>query len=85
MADEPDYILDIPLLCDDAPTGEVAAARKDAARRWLGVQFECCGVYARIYRNRQGTAYIGHCPRCCRSVRIQIGPGGVSGRFFLAH
>ena len=85
MADEPDYILDIPMLCDDAPVGEAAAAKKDAARRWLGVQFDCCGAYARIYRNRQGTAYIGHCPRCSRSVRIRIGPGGVSGRFFLAH
>lgn len=53
-------------------------------RPYLGVQFECCNVYVRIYRNAQGTAYAGSCPRCMRPLRIPIGEGGTGARFFRA-
>lgn len=87
--DEPPYILDISGLetggVDDAEP-EVAETSSATAkgRAWIGMQFECCGVYTRIYRNRQGTAYEGNCPRCARPIEIRIGAGGTSSRMFRA-
>jgi hypothetical protein len=53
-------------------------------RKWIGVHFQCCDVYSRIWRNREGSAYVGYCPRCNRKIQAKIGPGGVDARFFKA-
>lgn len=53
-------------------------------RKFLGVHFVCCDVYARIYVNRDNTAYEGYCPRCFKPVKMKIGPGGTNCRFFEA-
>jgi hypothetical protein len=58
---------------------------KPLGRPFLGVQFACCGVYARIYRNAAATAYVGHCPRCTRRLQVEIGPGGSNQRFFTVY
>jgi hypothetical protein len=55
-----------------------------ANRRFIGIHFACCDVYIRIYVNQSETAYEGHCPKCCRPVKILIAPGGTSCRFFKA-
>jgi len=82
MADEPDYVLDICGVEDEPYESTVDEARR--AGKWIGVHFECCGVYARIYRNRRGTAYVGHCPRCQARVQVAIGPEGTRQRMFRA-
>ncbi len=56
-----------------------------ARRRFLGVQFACCGVYSRIYVNQEGTAYAGNCPKCTKRVELKIGPGGTDSRFFTVY
>ncbi|MDP9174529.1 MAG: hypothetical protein M3O30_11775 [Planctomycetota bacterium] len=78
MSDSPDYKLDISGM---APGAESASTK----RPFLSVHFACCSVYARVYRNPSGNAYQGCCPRCGKSVRFEVGPGGTSSRSFIAY
>jgi hypothetical protein len=55
-----------------------------SGRPWIGVRFECCGVYRRIYRTPDAARYEGHCPKCARRVTVGIGPEGVAERIFRA-
>jgi hypothetical protein len=55
------------------------------ARKYIGMTFECCQVYQRVYVNRQGTAYEGRCPKCMRLFKVKIGPGGTDQRFFRGY
>jgi hypothetical protein len=57
---------------------------RGGARPFLGIHFDCCSVYARVYRNREQSAYEGRCPRCLRRIRVAIGGDGVASRFFRA-
>jgi hypothetical protein len=66
------------------PSGAGSRGRSES-RRFLGIRFACCGVYARVYVNVDETAYEGRCPRCYRQVRVRIGPGGTDTRFFTAY
>jgi hypothetical protein len=69
-------------LVSDAPPSLEA---NSPARPFVGIHFQCCDIYTRVYINRDSTAYLGHCPRCGRAVRLRIGPGGTSERFFTAY
>lgn len=53
-------------------------------RKYLGIYFECCNAYGRIYVNKDNTAYEGRCPKCLRKTRARIGEGGSNQRFFRA-
>ncbi|RIK67151.1 MAG: hypothetical protein DCC65_07460 [Planctomycetota bacterium] len=53
-------------------------------RFWIGVLFECCGVYARIYRKLDVKCYSGRCPKCQREVTVKVGAGGTADRLFRA-
>ena len=53
-------------------------------RPFIGVLFKCCHVYARIYLNRTGTAYVGHCPKCAAKMEIKVAPGGSKAKFWTA-
>jgi hypothetical protein len=79
MADGSDYILDVAGVEGESAEESPPAKR---VRPWIGMQFDCCGCYSRIYKNAKGTAYLGNCPRCGRSVRIRVGPDGTNHRFF---
>ena len=41
-------------------------------RKFIGVWFECCHTYGRLYKNKEGTLYRGRCPKCLRSVNVPI-------------
>ncbi len=76
-------------LSGDEPLGSELDARADdandtAARPFIGIYFECCGVYTRIYRRPDQREYRGRCPRCLRPVELRVGPEGTSARMFVA-
>ena len=83
MEEGPAYHLDIAGLRDGA--GEDDGQSWLCGRPWLGVHFDCCGVYARVYRNAEGTAYSGRCPHCTRRLSFRVGRGGTHARFFTAY
>lgn len=57
---------------------------KGEARPYIGILFECCGVYARVYRRPAQRCYSGRCPKCLRTIHVRVGPDGTSTRLFRA-
>ena len=79
---DPPYYLDIEGLSDGA-NGDTSQTSL-RGRPWVGIRFDCCGVYARVYRNSDGSIYRGVCPRCLCRIALRVGPGGTDARFFVA-
>jgi hypothetical protein len=82
LTDPDDYILDLSSAARADQQPETKST--DVGRPFLSIHFKCCKVYSRIYRNAAGDAYVGHCPRCARALRVPIGPGGSQKRAFVA-
>ena len=80
MSDPRDYKLDIAGLSGASKPEKSAEA---SSRPYLSVQFECCSVYQRIYRDADSQHYTGACPRCGNRVRFTVGEGGSDSRFFI--
>ncbi len=53
-------------------------------KRFIGVKFDCCQVYTRVYINKEETAYEGRCPKCLRKIGIKVHRDGLNCRFFSA-
>jgi hypothetical protein len=83
LSDPRDYVLDLSS-ASSAPAPSAPQTATPARRPYLSILFKCCNVYASIYKAADGQAYAGHCPRCARTVRVPIGPGGSSNRVFIA-
>lgn len=39
---------------------------------FLGVLFQCCNIYRRLYLHPSGRMYLGQCPKCGRPVRFDV-------------
>ena len=57
---------------------------KGDKRPFISIFWKCCQAYSRVYRNRQGTAYEGYCPRCRGYLKVPVGEGGTKQRMFTA-
>lgn len=53
-------------------------------QKFLGVRFDNCHAYGRLYLNDAGDAYVGRCPRCGTPYHVWVGEGGTDSRMFLA-
>jgi len=84
----PDYIVDIDgLRPSQGVEADTRSSRSDSGfqgRPWIAVTWACCSVYSRVYRNRDGSAYEGRCPKCAKQVKACVGEGGTDNRFFTA-
>ena len=54
----------------------------ETGRPFIGIKWECCNAYTRVHRNVSGSFYQARCPRCGKSVKIQVQAGGSDARFF---
>lgn len=57
---------------------------KRKPRPFIGILFQCCHIYMRVYLNRAGTSYVGFCPKCSAKVQVKVVPGGSRARFWYA-
>jgi hypothetical protein len=60
----------------------MSRSKPNPQRKFLGVMFECCRVYSRVYIDPAGEVYEGRCPRCRKSVRFVVGEGGSGKRMW---
>ena len=66
------------------PDAKNASSSSLKGRPFVGILFECCNVYQRIYLNKERTAFRGGCPKCGKRVEVLVDPNGEKERFFVA-
>ena len=74
----------VPVDIYDSSEPDPADDPSTAGRPYIGILFDCCGVYARVYRRADRPIYRGRCPKCLRAVRVRVGKDGVTTRLFRA-
>jgi hypothetical protein len=63
--------------------GEQTTAK---VRPYVGVRFECCRLYSRIYREPEVLEYRGRCPKCYREISVRVDPyNGKPSKFLIAY
>ena len=77
------YVIDV-VSSAEGDVYESNTEARSGERPWVGVHFECCGAYTRIYREADIPQYEGRCPRCGRPITISVGPQGISARVLRA-
>lgn len=78
-----DLVLDVDGTVRDVTQGTGSDSSSNG-RPWIGIHFQCCGVYTRVYRRHDDTRYEGRCPKCAAKVSLRVGPDGVASRTFTA-
>jgi len=78
---KPGEVIDVVSSADQATSANGAG---EEARPWIGVHFECCGVYTRLSRRQDAKQYEGRCPKCGLPIRVSVGPDGVATRLLRA-
>jgi hypothetical protein len=78
-------MLDSQFDASSEPVTWVAPAPSRRFRPFIGIQFQCCGVYSRIYLNNAETAFAGNCPRCGKRIQFPVSEDGSSERFFTVY
>lgn len=66
------------------PADAPGTDKSSHARPWIGIHFQCCGVYTRVYRSHDASRYEARCPKCAARVSLRVGPDGVASRIFTA-
>ncbi len=74
-------------LLDQTPPGVSGSAQAGRHQEIGGapslqVYFACANAYTRVFRRPGNDAYLARCPRCGKSMRFPVGPGGTSTRSF---
>ena len=66
---------------DSGEHGQTSGRR----RPYISILFDCCNVYARVYRRPDQPYYRGRCPKCLRPIQLRVGPDGTPARIFRAN
>lgn len=76
--------IDVRSTADGVEDGQSGRKLREGGRPWIGVHFECCGVYVRVYRERGADRYESRCPRCATPITVRVSPDGVTTSFIRA-